>query len=309
MCYKCKQSGHMAVECGSLPSRKLKMFGFGVPGQGFYSIELPNKGKPEQFSGLVSVIGGGGGGEATEAKLDAELKNLVSEQWDFQVRKFTNSEFRVSFPDQSSLDTFSKISKIVLAIYGLKVKISKSSIDPIASVVLQPAWIKIHGVPSFAREEEVIKEITSLVAEPIKVDDFSLLRDEPIRVRVNCRDPAKLRGVVEIFFNGVGYDIKFAAEGTQGRVPGRGDGPSGSRDKPDDQSGKRGEDKENGKSFRKMDGNNKGNTFADKDMDFRQGESQDDSMEDLIRDGSPVDEGRAEDAIPLAAYPGGFQLG
>ena len=39
-----------------------------------------------------------------------------------------------------------------------------------------------------------------------------MLRDEPVRVRANCRDLAKLRGVVEIFFNGVGYEIKFWAE-------------------------------------------------------------------------------------------------
>ena len=36
-----------------------------------------------------------------------------------------------------------------------------------------------------------------------------MLRDEPVRVRDNYRDLAKLRGVVEIFFNGVGYEIKF----------------------------------------------------------------------------------------------------
>ena len=34
-----------------------------------------------------------------------------------------------------------------------------------------------------------------------------------MRARVNCRDPARLRGFVEIFFNGVGYEIKFCTEG------------------------------------------------------------------------------------------------
>jgi len=54
-------------------------------------------------------------------------------------------------------------------------------------------------VPTFAKDEDIIKEIASLVAEPIKVDTFSLVRDEPVRVRVNCRDPAKLKGFVDIF--------------------------------------------------------------------------------------------------------------
>ena len=63
------------------------MFGFAVPGQGFYSIEVPDKVKSEKFSGLISVLVG----EATEEKVADELKNLVNEKWDFQVRKFTSS--------------------------------------------------------------------------------------------------------------------------------------------------------------------------------------------------------------------------
>jgi len=94
----------------------------------------------------------------------------------------------VAFPDQATLDTFFKLSEFVLAIHGLKVRISKSNIDTAASSVLQSVWIKICGVPNFAREDEIIKKIVSLVAEPIKVDEFSLVRDEPVRVRVNCRD-------------------------------------------------------------------------------------------------------------------------
>ena len=91
-----KQPGHMAAECNSMLSRKLKMFGFVVPSQGFYSIEVPDKVKSEKFSGLISVLVG----EATEEKVADELKNLVNEKWDFQVRKFTSSEYRVAFPDQ-----------------------------------------------------------------------------------------------------------------------------------------------------------------------------------------------------------------
>ena len=108
-------------------------------------------------------------------------------------------------------------------------------------------------VPRFAREEDIIREITTLVAEPIKVDEFSLLRDEPVSVRVNCRDPSKIRNIVEIFFNGIGSDIKFIAENTQGRTQGKG-GPSASQSKHDDKSGKKGgKDAEGDTSRRDLD--------------------------------------------------------
>ena len=122
ICYKCKQPRHMAVECSTLLSRKLKMYGFGVPGLGFYSIDIPDAEKVNKFGGLITVLDG----EASEDKLDKELKNLVNPKWDFQIKELSSQEFGVSFPDQNSLDTFSKFTGVELALYGLKVKISKS---------------------------------------------------------------------------------------------------------------------------------------------------------------------------------------
>lgn len=41
ICYKCKQQGHMVVDCGKLDNQKIRLFGFGIPGQGFYSMDIP----------------------------------------------------------------------------------------------------------------------------------------------------------------------------------------------------------------------------------------------------------------------------
>ena len=163
----------------------------------------------DKFEGLITVIEG----NASEERLEKELQNLIKPDWDFHVKELDKNEFSATFSDQVSLNTFSKLTTVGLALYGYKIKISKTNIDPAASSILHPAWIRVGGVPSFAKKEEVIKETVSLMAEPIKVDEFSLLRDEPLRVRVNCRDPARLRGFVEIFFKGVGYEMKFWTEG------------------------------------------------------------------------------------------------
>ena len=143
----------------------------------------------------------------------------------------------------------------------------------------------------------MIKEIASLVAEPIKVDEFSLWRDEPARVRVNCRNPANLKGFVEIFFNRVGYEIKFWVEGAPNSARNR-DASSGSGNPNDrkDGSDKRNEDTQD---TRKMDKMEEPNSNLDKDLDASQGESQDDSMEDLIKDGSPME---AEFPDPIAVF-------
>uniref|UniRef100_K3ZNY4 CCHC-type domain-containing protein n=1 Tax=Setaria italica TaxID=4555 RepID=K3ZNY4_SETIT len=160
VCYKCKKSGRMAAECTSIHHRKLMMFGFGIPGQGFYSRE---------------------------------------------VKQVDKNRYYAIFPDQSSLDTFRKLTGVELALFQTT---GKRGFSP---------------------------------AKPIKVDEFNLLKDEPVRVRANCRDPSMLRGFVEVFFNGVGYQLKFVGEGLQKKRKGKG----GSRPrKPDDKSNNRRSDYE-----------------------------------------------------------------
>ena len=101
------------------------------------------------------------------------------------------------------MDTFLKLTGVGLALYGYIIKISKTNINLAASCVLPSTWDKIYGVSGFAKKEDIVEEIASLVAEPLKVDGFSLVRDEPVRVHVNYKDLSKLRGFLEIFFNGV----------------------------------------------------------------------------------------------------------
>jgi hypothetical protein len=223
----------MAVDCKN-NSKKLRMYGFGIPGQGFYSFNLPeSSGKVIHISGILTVIDG----EATEERVDKELKNLVRDNWDFRVRKMDDKDYLVVFPDKTSLDTFTKLRNFGMPLYGLTGRLEKSRINPKTSSVLQTVWIKIHNVPDVARDVEIIKEITSLVAEPLVVDELSLVRAEPVRVKGRCRNPAALRGSIEYFFNGEGVLLRFEVEegrsvGKGGKggppPPGHGHGPGGS---------------------------------------------------------------------------------
>lgn len=75
VCYKCKEKGHMAVDCKKF-SKQLRMYGFGIPGQGFYAMNFPKeKVKTSRATGVITILQG----EASEEKLNRELKNLVNE--------------------------------------------------------------------------------------------------------------------------------------------------------------------------------------------------------------------------------------
>jgi hypothetical protein len=209
ICYKCKEEGHMVAECSDFHSKsgELKMFGFAIPEQGFYSFKIPGEGDNQRASCIIQVLQG----EASEKKIEEELKNLINSQWDWKVKQVQDKEYVDVFPDKSSLHTFSKISEILMSLHGIKVKIFKASIDPDAQEMLQTSWVKIYGLPSVACKEEVVRKVATLAGEPLVVDELSLVQTGPVRVKMNCRDPAKLRGFVRIFFNLVGYDIRFVS--------------------------------------------------------------------------------------------------
>uniref|UniRef100_A0A804R877 CCHC-type domain-containing protein n=2 Tax=Zea mays TaxID=4577 RepID=A0A804R877_MAIZE len=208
LCYKCKGFGHMAAECHM--QRKLRLFGFGMPEQGFFGIDISEN--KEQMAGLVASIHVLEG-EPNEEKLEEELKNLVQENWEFRVRRVDKFDFIASFPDKGSLETYAKLNSLEMPIYRFRVKIGKTSVDPKASAELQSVWVKIFNIPEKAREKIIVKEVASLVGKPVTVDELSLIKDGPVRVQVLCRDPSRIRGLVEVFFNKTGYELKFLVEG------------------------------------------------------------------------------------------------
>jgi hypothetical protein len=57
-----------------------------------------------------------------------------------------------------------------------------------------------------------VTAIAELAGEVIAVDEVSLIRDEPIRVKIRAREVSKISGSLECFVEGVGFFIKFTPE-------------------------------------------------------------------------------------------------
>lgn len=73
--------------------------------------------------------------------------------------------------------------------------------------------MKISGIPIPAKTVETVKDIASTVGEPLEVDAISLMRVDPVRVKVYSKDTSSINCFVEIFINSVGYEIKFEPKG------------------------------------------------------------------------------------------------
>ena len=83
---------------------------------------------------------------------------------------------------------------------------------PSASAMLQIGWVKMFDVPDCACNSEAVKLIAELAGEVVVVDKLFLIREGPVRVKLNGRCISKLRGSVQVFINKVGYNIKFVPE-------------------------------------------------------------------------------------------------
>ena len=211
LCFRCKKSGHIATQCPQHLGCKMRMFGFGVPGHGFYSLQLPEmkEPKPEENLGAIQIVSG----KASVDWVEEELKHLIDNKWDWKVRQISDREFLAVFPNKTILGAFSKSNGIKLALHNIFAKVSRSNLDSEASSVLQTGWVKIYNIPPAARNEEAVKQIAELAGEVVVVDELSLIRDGPVRVKLNGREIHKLRGYIEVFFGKIGRELRFVAEG------------------------------------------------------------------------------------------------
>ncbi|PWZ15898.1 hypothetical protein Zm00014a_019861 [Zea mays] len=206
-------------------------------------------------------------------------------------------DFSVSFPDKSSLESCAKLSSLELPLYSYRVQVTKSKSDPKASSVLQCVWIKIYNLSDIVREEGIIREVASLVGKPLVVDELSIIKEGPVRVKVDCRDPSRIKGFIEVFFNKVGYELKVVAEGARTRSP-YSLGPSGSgnqedKDQDEDRNKPERNDEKRGGKFER-----KGKEL-EKNQESGFGESQEDMEEDAGEEGTLQE---ICDEIPIAAF-------
>jgi hypothetical protein len=125
----------------------------------------------------------------------------------------TEDEYFVTFPSAASLRICMRGGETVTPLNKMRINLKESDLDPGVSSMLQSTWVKIFDIPSDARNEDSLKEISNTFGLPRSIDPNSLNGKGPVRVQVDCKDPKKLRGKIEIFLNTAGFKFCIEAEG------------------------------------------------------------------------------------------------
>ncbi|PVH38661.1 hypothetical protein PAHAL_5G320300 [Panicum hallii] len=169
----------------------MNMYGFGFPGQGFHCLKIPGFAKKQNADhvGLIKIMSG----EANVDRMDQELKNLIDEKWNWKVRKISESDYLAIFPNIMILDTFSRSKGFELALFNISESVSHSDLDPFASAVLQTRWVQLSNIPDMAKNTDAVTLIGELAGEVIAVDEVSLIKEGPVRVKLRARGMEKLK--------------------------------------------------------------------------------------------------------------------
>ncbi|KAG2585396.1 hypothetical protein PVAP13_6KG417301, partial [Panicum virgatum] len=207
-----EQSGHISSKCPNTKQNKgLRLCGFGMPGQLFYSMNIPEEKSEEvaesdkKIRAIVIVHEG----RATRFRVATELNYLVGSEIDWGVKSLSSAEFMISVPSPEILNLLKRMGKIKFMCYDMLASVEETDRDPNSFDALYTVRVKALGIPNIARKENHVMELAYLVGDPEEVHLESLKWKE-VWVKVACKDPKKISGTSAVYINKQGHKISWA---------------------------------------------------------------------------------------------------
>jgi hypothetical protein len=163
---------------------------------------------------------------ATENRLTCELlsqdlKALVEDNWDWRVRRISDTNFSVVCPTKASLTLCKNLCRTA---GGIALPVSKVFVifaDPSphlkASAVLSKIWVHLSNVPTCLRRSDLLMEGTKMLGRRRVVDDESLsVKDRLVRMLFHSQALDRLPKSIMLFANLQGFRIGVSVEFAKG---------------------------------------------------------------------------------------------
>jgi hypothetical protein len=172
----------------------LRLCGYGIPGQGFYSIHIPNDKKEsgkKEVMGIMIIESG----QASVEIIEKELRHLFRDVHKWNIKQMSaDNEFMICFPNEDIKYQWSRFSGFKFDTTPITAKVIHTELSPEADGMLEVVWVKVYNLPDIARKEDTAIEVAYVVGDPEEVDVNSLNGSGPVRVKLACREANKIRG-------------------------------------------------------------------------------------------------------------------
>ncbi|KAK1647115.1 hypothetical protein QYE76_064920 [Lolium multiflorum] len=185
--------------------------GFGGDGRGFFCSEVAEEElkKPAVNSAIVCIESG----ELSVEHVEAEFKDLVEEEWDWQVQKISSTDFSLVFPSKESLRMAIRGGGIKLPASQCQAIVMSNTTDPAATEQLVETSVKLFDVPPPFRYSDRLLVGTRELGRPLSVDEASLaVESGPVRMTIGCRAPVQLPDSIMMFVNMQGFRVRVVRE-------------------------------------------------------------------------------------------------
>jgi hypothetical protein len=174
--------------------------GIGGGRPGFCCFEVPDEELQKPASNSATVILRGE--QLSAEQVEDEFKDLVDENWDWQVREIVPTDFAVVFPSKESLHIVIRGGGLTLPCSKLKAIVTVPLGDPLADETLDEVWVELLGVPPHFRHADRILLSTREEGRPIGVDVATLAHpDAPVHMSFGCRKGDQLLDHITLFVN------------------------------------------------------------------------------------------------------------
>ena len=189
---------------------ELKWYGFGIDGVGFFAMDCQDLQLVDaaQTNAFVHVQDARGAAVTAEM-IDAGLKKIVDDTWDFQVVRMSEADYAVCFPTSDSLRVCRNAVNLTLPVGNLVVAVTDDLPGPKSAGSLFDTWVRLQGVPKLLLNEDRLRAAMVAAGKPSFADELSLFKDEEVIMKLLVPDPLKLRTTIRIWVNNEAFDIKI----------------------------------------------------------------------------------------------------
>ena len=143
---------------------------------------------------------------------------IGSDAWRWRARSVGDGKFLLRFPTANMANQWSRVKNLTLRNEAL-IKIEAWSPAVGAKGVHQSAWFRVTGIPTDQRSVRTLAKVGGLVGEVIEIDEESRFNYDYVRLRIACRDVARVPKTAEsrlgMYLMDFGFEREVLIEGTE----------------------------------------------------------------------------------------------